>query len=369
MPLAPLRLGGTIGIVGGGQLGRMLATAAARLGLKTVILDPQADCPASFVAARTIVASYDDRAALAELAKASGVVTYEFENVPYEPLAALAEHVPVHPTVEALAVAQDRVTEKAFLNGIGIATAPWRAVDDEPELAHALLDLGGDCIVKTRRMGYDGKGQASLRDGAPIDGVLDSLGRVPAILEKRVAFEREISVVAARAADGTVRAFDPAENVHRNGILRTSTVPARASEAAQAQAREIAGRILEKLGYIGVIGVEFFLLEGDRLLVNEIAPRVHNSGHWTEAACAASQFEQHVRAVAGWTLAAPARHSDCVMDNLIGEDIDAVPAILAEPAAVLTLYGKAETRAGRKMGHVTRLSPRADTLGDHAAAR
>lgn len=354
---SPLPFGAAIGIVGGGQLGRMLASAAARLGFRTLVLDPDPYCPAAQTANGVVVGAYDDRAALAELARKTSVITYEFENVPVGPISALAGLIAVRPCVEALEVAQDRVTEKAFLNGIGIATAPWRAVDDEAELAHALLDLGGDCILKTRRLGYDGKGQATLKAGAPLDGVFASLGGVPCVLERRIAFEREVSVVAARALDGRVEAFDVAENVHSAGILRRSSVPARIDEAVAAQARETAGRILERLGYVGVIGVEFFVGAGG-LLVNEIAPRVHNSGHWTDSACAVSQFEQHIRAVAGLPLGDPARHSDTVMENLIGDDIERVPAILAEPQAVLTLYGKAEARPGRKMGHVTRLAPR-----------
>ncbi|WP_245195764.1 5-(carboxyamino)imidazole ribonucleotide synthase [Aureimonas populi] len=334
----------------------MLAGAAARLGLKTAVLDPDPACPAAQLANRIIAAAYDDASALEALCGACEVVTYEFENVPVEAMRAVGAQRPVYPPVEALEVAQDRVTEKAFLNGIGIATAAWRAVDEPAELAHALLDLSGDCILKTRRLGYDGKGQAALKAGAPIEGVFESLGAVPAILEKRVAFEREVSVIAARALDGTVEAYDLAENEHRVGILRRSTVPARAGADIAAQAGEIAGRILARLNYVGVIGVEFFLTREGALLVNEIAPRVHNSGHWTEAACAVSQFEQHIRAVAGWPLGRTTRHSDCVMENLIGEEVLKAFAILSEPDAVLTLYGKGEARQGRKMGHVTRLT-------------
>ncbi len=355
--MSPLPPGAAIGIVGGGQLGRMLASAAARLGFRTLVLDPDQDCPAAQTANGIVVGAYDDRTALAELARQVSVVTYEFENVPVAPISALARLVPVRPCVEALEVAQDRVTEKAFLNGIGIETAPWRAVDDEAELAHALLDLGGDCILKTRRLGYDGKGQATIRAGAPIDGIFAGLGGVPCVLEKRIAFEREVSVVAARALDGRIEAFDVAENVHSVGILRRSSVPARIEDGLADRARAVAARILDQLGYVGVVGVEFFV-GANGLLVNEIAPRVHNSGHWTDAACAVSQFEQHIRAVAGLPLGDPARHSDAVMENLIGEDVARVPAILQEPQAVLTLYGKAEARPGRKMGHVTRLAPR-----------
>lgn len=352
----PLPPGSTVGIIGGGQLGRMLASAAARLGLRTAVVDPDPDCPAAQVANVMVRGAYDDPAALAELARISDVITYEFENVPVAPLRRLAAIRAVHPPVEALEVSQDRVTEKAFLNGVGIATAPWRAVDDAEELEHALVELGGDCILKTRRFGYDGKGQAVLtQDAAPGDAFGD-LGGVPAILEKKVPFEREISVIAARGADGTLRAYDPAENVHRTGILRTSTLPARITPQQAEEAMRIAGLILDRLSYVGVIGVEFFVAADGALLVNEIAPRVHNSGHWTEAACLISQFEQHIRAVCGMPLGDPARHADCIMENLIGDDIGKAPALLAEPSLLLTLYGKAEARPGRKMGHFTRVN-------------
>ncbi|WP_279480959.1 5-(carboxyamino)imidazole ribonucleotide synthase [Aureimonas sp. SK2] len=355
---APLPFGSTIGIIGGGQLGRMMASSAARLGFRTLILDPDADCPAAQVANGLVRGAYDDLAALRQLADATDVMTYEFENVPVEPLRALGVPRPIHPPIEALEVAQDRVVEKAFLNGIGIATAPWRAVDDPQELEHALLDLRGDCILKTRRLGYDGKGQATIAAGGPHDDVFESLGGVPAILEKKVPFEREISVIAARGADGSFVAFDPAENVHRMGILSRSTVPAAIGEAVAEKAVETARTILDRLSYVGVIGVEFFVGGDGALLVNEIAPRVHNSGHWTEAACTISQFEQHIRAVAGLPLGSAERHSDCVMENLIGADVERAGALLAEPNVLLTLYGKREARAGRKMGHATRLTAR-----------
>ncbi|MCG6138943.1 MAG: ATP-grasp domain-containing protein, partial [Nostoc sp. LLA-1] len=232
----------------------------------------------------------------------------------------------------------------------GIATAPWRAIDDAEELEHALVELGGDCILKTRRLGYDGKGQAVLKADAPAADAFADLGGVPAILEKKIPFEREISVIAARGIDGAVRAYDPAENVHRTGILRTSTVPARVSPAQSAEAMRMAGSILERLSYVGVIGVEFFVAADGALLVNEIAPRVHNSGHWTEAACLISQFEQHIRAVCGMPLGDPTRHGDCVMHNLIGDEVAEAARLIAEPALLLTLYGKAEARPGRKMG-------------------
>ncbi|RTL99121.1 MAG: 5-(carboxyamino)imidazole ribonucleotide synthase [Hyphomicrobiales bacterium] len=354
MSLAP---GSTIGIIGGGQLGRMLAMAAARLGYRITVLEPQADCPAAQVANRQIVAAYDDPAALAELAAASAVVTYEFENVPVAAAETLSAKVPVHPPARALEVAQDRVTEKSFLNGIGIPTAAFRPVDNDDQLTEALKTFNGSGVLKTRRMGYDGKGQRVFRnmETGGFAGTCEAMGNVPLILESLVAFEREISVIAARGLDGTIAAFDPAENVHSEGILRTSTLPAAIGPETAAAAKGAAAKILSALDYVGVIGVEFFVLADGSLLANELAPRVHNSGHWTEAACIISQFEQHIRAVAGLPLGSPARHSDCVMENLIGDDMLKVPALLNEPDLMLHLYGKAESRPGRKMGHFTRI--------------
>jgi 5-(carboxyamino)imidazole ribonucleotide synthase len=349
--------GSTIGILGGGQLGRMLAMAAARLGYCTVILEPQPNCPAAQVANQQIVAAYDDPAGLAELARVSDVVTYEFENVPVTAAARLAGAVSVFPPAAALEAAQDRFVEKSFLNRIGVETAGYRAVDSDADLSTSLADFDGSGILKTRRLGYDGKGQRVFRNfSGDVAGAFASMGGVPLILESFVPFEREISVIAARGADGAMAAYDPAENVHRDGILHTSSVPAAISPATAGAVREAAFSILRALDYVGVIGVEFFVLADGRLLANEIAPRVHNSGHWTEAACAVSQFEQHIRAVAGLPLGDAQRHLDCVMENLIGDDVLRAPALLAEPELVLHLYGKAEARPGRKMGHFTRLA-------------
>ncbi|RWM11834.1 MAG: 5-(carboxyamino)imidazole ribonucleotide synthase [Mesorhizobium sp.] len=355
MSLAP---GSTIGIIGGGQLGRMLAMAAARLGYRIVILEPQPDCPAAQVANRQIVAAYGDPKALSELAAASAVVTYEFENVPVAAARMLSATVPVYPPARALEVAQDRLTEKSFLNDIGIPTAEFRPVDNDDQLTEALRMFNGSGVLKTRRMGYDGKGQRVFRnmETGGFAGTCEAMGNVPLILESLVAFEREISVIAARGLDGTIAAFDPAENVHREGILRSSTLPAAIRPETAAAAKDAAAKILSALDYVGVIGVEFFVLADGSLLANELAPRVHNSGHWTEAACVISQFEQHIRAVAGLPLGSPARHSDCVMENLIGDDMLKVPALLAERDLILHLYGKAESRPGRKMGHFTRVT-------------
>jgi 5-(carboxyamino)imidazole ribonucleotide synthase len=359
--MTALPAGSTIGIVGGGQLGRMLAIAAARLGYRTVILEPQAGCPAAQLANSQIVAAYDDAAALDELAAAAAVVTYEFENVPVAAAERLARSVPVYPPPRALQVSQDRLVEKRFIKETGISTAEFLAVDNDADLAAALARLDGTGVLKTRRLGYDGKGQRLFRDASAADaaGVFSAMGGVPLILESFVPFVREISVIATRDRNGRLAAYDPAENVHRDGILRSSTVPASISEATTDKAPEAAFALLEALDYVGVIGVEFFVLADGALVANEIAPRVHNSGHWTEAACAVSQFEQHIRAIAGLPLGDPARHSDCVMENLIGDEVLRAPELLAEPNLVLHLYGKTDIRPGRKMGHFTRLEPRA----------
>jgi 5-(carboxyamino)imidazole ribonucleotide synthase len=264
----------------------------------------------------------------------------------------------VFPPARALEVAQDRVAEKNFLNGIGIPTARFCPLDNDEQLAAALRTFRGNGVLKTRRLGYDGKGQRVFRnmEAGGFSGTCAAMGNVPLILESLVSFEREISIIAARGRDGAFAAYDPAENVHRNGILHTSTLPATIAPQTAAAARDAARKILEALDYVGVIGVEFFVLTGGALLANEIAPRVHNSGHWTEAACLVSQFEQHIRAVSGLPLGSTARHADCVMENLIGDDVMRTPTLLAEPDVMLHLYGKAEAHPGRKMGHFTRLT-------------
>jgi 5-(carboxyamino)imidazole ribonucleotide synthase len=355
-PLAP---GATIGIIGGGQLGRMLAIAAARLGYRTAVLEPQAGCPAAQLANRQIAAAYDDPAALDEMARMADVVTYEFENVPVEAANRLAASVPVFPPPRALEVSQDRVVEKTFLNAHGISTAGFYPVDNDGDIAAALGKLGGRSVLKTRRLGYDGKGQRTIGVGEAGDceGFYAEMGDVPLIIEELVAFEHEISVIAARGRDGSLVAYEPSRNVHREGILHSSTVPAGIPEKIADEARRASFALLEALDYVGVAGVEFFVAADGRVLANEFAPRVHNSGHWTEAACAVSQFEQHIRAIAGLPLGEPGRHSDCVMENLIGRDVERVGALLVDPNLVLHLYGKTETRPGRKMGHFTRVTP------------
>jgi 5-(carboxyamino)imidazole ribonucleotide synthase len=348
----------TIGILGGGQLGRMLAMAASRLNFQTIILEPQPDCPAAQLANDQIIGAYDDRTALARLADSCDVVTYEFENVPVEAARFLENRVPVFPQPQALEVAQDRLVEKRYLNACDIPTAEFRAVDSQEDLERALAEFGGNGVLKTRRLGYDGKGQMVFRSGEPADNAFARLGGVPLILESFIPFTREISVIAARGRDGRIECYDPAENVHRNGILHTSTLPAGISGTVVEQARDAALRLLTALDYVGVLGIEFFVTENDGLVANEIAPRVHNSGHWTEAACVISQFEQHIRAVGGLPLGDPYRHSDCVMQNLIGDDINDLGNWALEKDVLIHLYGKTEPRPGRKMGHITRLTGR-----------
>ena len=356
----PLRPGQTIGILGGGQLGRMLSMAAARLGFDTVVFDPDAAAPAAQTAGGHITAPYDDEAALIAFAESLDVVTYEFENVPAEALDLIEARVPIRPNRQALAVSQDRLIEKQFLTEIGLKTAAFAHVEDEATLAQALGTVGMPAILKTRRLGYDGKGQARITDRHEAPAALVAMNGAEAILEGFVDFDREISVIAARGHDDQIACFEPGENVHKDGILHTTRVPAAIDEATRERAFGIAGTILAALDYVGVIGVEFFV-RGDDLIVNEIAPRVHNSGHWTEAGAVIDQFEQHIRAVADWPLVDPIRHSDVEMINLIGDDVDQVPEIAAETGARLHLYGKAETRPGRKMGHVTRvLGPATD---------
>jgi len=355
----PLPPGSTIGILGGGQLGRMLAMAAARLGFRTHVYCPDAERPAADVAAAATVADYDDEAALAAFAAAVDVVTYEFENIPEPTVAFLEPLVPVRPSAAALAVAQDRLSEKAFLRDIGIGTAPFHSVDDVAGLDEAVAAIGLPAVLKTRRLGYDGKGQAFLGDRSDTANAWAAVGRRPAILEGFVHFACEVSVIVARSVDGDVACYDPVHNVHRNHVLARSIVPAGIPDAAAAAAQQIAQRIVEKLDYVGVMAVEMFFddADGGRLSVNELAPRVHNSGHWTLEACLVSQFEQHVRAVCGWPLGEPRRHADAVMENLLGDAAADWPALSREDGAAIHLYGKTQVAPGRKMGHVTRLYP------------
>jgi len=348
--------GGTIGILGGGQLGRMLALAAAPLGYRVHVFCPDDDIPASLVAARTTRASYEDPAALDAFATTVDVVTYEFENVPAGAVERLARQVAVYPDARALATCQDRLVEKEFLTGIGVPVAPFRRVDQAEDVAAALLALGTPAVLKTRRFGYDGKGQALLRSPADAGKAWSGLDAA-AILEAWVSFEREISVVVARGRDGAVVPYVPVENRHADHILATTIAPAPIAPGLAAQAIGLAGRIGEALAYVGVLGVEMFVGRDGALLVNELAPRVHNSGHWTMDACVCGQFEQHIRAVAGLPLGSAERRGDAVMRNLIGKAVEDWPRYAADPLAKLHLYGKREIRAGRKMGHVTWVHP------------
>jgi 5-(carboxyamino)imidazole ribonucleotide synthase len=354
--LAP---GSTIGILGGGQLGRMLALAAAQLGLKCHIYS---DVPggACDVAAASTIGPFDDTARVRAFAEGVDVVTYEFENVPLAAAAAAQAVAPVRPGPKALAVAQDRLEEKTFIGGLGIPVAPFAAVDGEASFEAAIATIGEAGILKTRRLGYDGKGQVRLRSAAELAPAFESLARAPSVLEGLVPFAYEVSVLVVRALSGEARFYDIPLNTHKNGILDTSTVPSPLPPAHAARAREIAGAIAAALDYVGVLGVEMFYVPdaAEPLVVNEIAPRVHNSGHWTMDACLVSQFENHIRAVAGWPLGPTDRHSDVTMTNLIGADVDQWPALAAEPGTALHLYGKPEARPGRKMGHVNRLKPR-----------
>ncbi len=353
---SPVPPGGTIGILGGGQLGRMLALAAPRLGLKTHIYSDAPDAPAFDVAAAHMLASYTDKAALASFARDVDVITFEFENIPSETLAVLAREKTVWPDARALSATQDRLAEKDFVSALGIATTRYARADNRDQTGTALRDIGIPAIIKTRRLGYDGKGQSRISKPGDLDDALNAIRHAPAILEKLVDFAFECSVIAARGADGSFAAYDPPENIHRDHILRCSEVPARLTRAQCDEAGTIARKIADALGYVGVLAVEFFVTKDGALLVNEIAPRVHNSGHWTLEACVVSQFEQHIRAVAGWPLGDPSRHSDAVMINLIGAEAEDWKSLAAASGA-LHLYGKKDIRQGRKMGHVTRLKP------------
>jgi len=352
---AALKPGATVGILGGGQLGRMLALAAARLGFKCHVFAPSPDSPAFDVVHRVTCADYNETQALDRFAADVDAITYEFENVPAQTATFLAARVPVLPDPKILATTQDRLSEKTFVGALGIRTAPFVAVDGPNELPAALERIGWPAVLKTRRYGYDGKGQATIRDGADPQAAWRAVGGQASILEAFVPFEREVSVVAARGADGAVECFDVTENEHRDHILKTAKVPAALPAAAVDEARSIAATIAQAFGYVGVLAVEMFVARNGALLVNEIAPRVHNSGHWTLDGASVSQFEQHVRAVAGWPLAKPVRIGRVEMTNLLGDEVREYRRWLQVPGAAVHLYGKTAVRPGRKMGHVTRV--------------
>jgi len=347
--------GSTIGIVGGGQLGRMLSVAAAQLGYKCHIFDPHENPCAADVAAAFTRAEYGDRAALEAFGAKVDVVTYEFENLPVDPLRVLGEKL--RPGTRSLAVAQDRAVEKQFIEECGAVVAPWRAVDSLEGVESAVQELGTPLVLKTRRYGYDGKGQAWIRSPSEAEDAWEAIAREPAVAEAGVTFAAEFSVIVARWADGRTTFWDSPDNAHREGILRTSTVPGGSVIAPQVEeARGAAGRIAEALGHIGVLTVEFFA-SNEGPLVNEIAPRVHNSGHWTIEGAFTSQFEQHIRAICG--LPPGSTELACAtarMDNLIGAEVLDWEKLLGDPHAHVHIYGKGEARPRRKMGHVTRIS-------------
>lgn len=355
MPDAPLAPGGVLGILGGGQLGRMTALAAARLGYRCHIFTPEGGGPAAQVASAETNAPYDDLDALDAFASAIDVATYEFENIPIAAIHQLLRRVPVRPGPRALAAAQDRVIEKAFLDSIGVPTAPHAEIRSVADLRRAAAKIGLPAVLKTARLGYDGKGQVLIEAGGDLGAAYREMGAERGILEAWIDFEMEISVIAARAGDGALATYDAAQNRHRNHILAESRVPARISPHIAAAARDLAERIAVALDLVGLVAVEMFVTRDGQLIVNEIAPRPHNSGHWTMDASATCQFEQFTRAICGLPLGPTTRHADVVMTNLIGAEVDSWPDILKEPRARLHLYGKHEARAGRKMGHVNRL--------------
>ena len=352
MTIAP---GSTIGIVGGGQLGRMLAMAAAQLGYKCHVYAPDEAPPAAEVAARFTRGAWDDEAGLAAFGREVDVATYEFENIAAAPLAALARETPLHPPAAALAVAQDRLSEKSFITQLGGSPAPFRSVDDRSGLDQALAALGVPAVLKTRRFGYDGKGQARIMRPSEAGEAWDAVRGAPSILEAYIDFDSEFSILLCRGADGGLVTWPAPRNEHEGGVLRRSRAPAEGLDAQVAEAEALARRVAEALDYVGVLALEFFATpEGP--LFNEMAPRVHNSGHWTIEGAVTSQFENHVRAICGLPLGATELTGARVeMENLIGEEADGWRDILADPAAHLHLYGKGDPRPGRKMGHVTRV--------------
>jgi 5-(carboxyamino)imidazole ribonucleotide synthase len=353
-----LKPGDTIGILGGGQLGRMLAMAAARLGLRCQVFAPDPDSPAFEVVMNATCAEYADVEALELFASDVDVITYEFENIPSAAAMILGARRPVLPDRKILETTQDRLAEKDFITRLGIGTANYADVTSAASLRDAIARIGLPAVIKTRRFGYDGKGQAMIRAGDDPDLIWSDLGTKSAILEAFVPFEREISVIAARSADGQVECFDVTENEHRDHILKVSRAPAAIPDSLAAEARAIAEKIAAALDYVGVLAVEMFVLaagDGPKVLVNEIAPRVHNSGHWTLDGASISQFEQHIRAIAGWPLGKPVRHGPVTMTNLIGDEINTYETWLSVPGATVHLYGKGTPRSGRKMGHVTQV--------------
>jgi 5-(carboxyamino)imidazole ribonucleotide synthase len=356
--------GATLGVLGGGQLGRMFTMRAREMGYRVFVLEPDVDSPAGAVADRHLHAAYDDPAALEVLAGECGAVTIEFENVPAGAMQRLARRVPVRPSAEPVAVAQDRIREKTFLRDHGFATAPFAAISRTDELEPAFAEVRSPALLKTSRLGYDGKGQAAIGSLEELRAAFAAFGGVPCVLEQRLELEAELSIVLVRAVDGTVVPFPVGENTHRDGILDTTVVPARIGQTLATEAARVAGEVATKLGYVGVLGVELFVACRGRLFVNEIAPRPHNTGHYTLDACVTDQFEQQVRALCDLPLGTPALHSPVAMINLLGDAWAKGPLrwdrALALPGVKLHLYGKAEPRPGRKMGHLNCLAATAD---------
>ncbi len=351
---SPLPSGSIIGILGTGQLGRMLSLASAQLGFKTHIYGPEENTPASEVSWQTTTADYRDESSLARFAESVDVVTYEFENVPQETANFLSQFVPVRPPVRALEVAQDRLTEKNFLKECGLSVADFQDIQTFKDLEEGHARFDGTGIIKTRRFGYDGKGQWRMTPDTDLHTLFTELDNRPAICEAFIPFDGEVSVVAARGLSGQSVTFDVADNIHENHILRHSFAPSGLADNLKQQAADMACRLLSELDYIGVLTLEIFVCQ-DKLLINEIAPRVHNSGHWTIDACATDQFEQHMRAVAGWPLGSTQRYYDAVMTNLLGEEINHIDELSKDEMTKIHFYGKHEAKPGRKMGHVSRL--------------
>ena len=355
-PLAP---GATIGILGNGQLGRMAALAAASLGYRCHVYGPEADAPAAQVSAAATVAPYDDEAALTRFAEAVDVVTFEFENIPLSTVEVLEKLVPLRPGTKVLSICQHRLREKEFCNSVSVPTADYRAAEDVDSLRQAVEEIGRPCILKSAELGYDGKGQVRINPGSDLEEAwsamrghaAEAIGIVEAIVEFRI----EISVIVARGSDGTMRTYVPVENRHKNHILDETIVPANLPAEVADRAEAIARHLAQEIGLVGLLAVEMFVTHDNKVLVNEMAPRPHNSGHWSIDACATSQFEQFIRAVAGLPLGSTERLCDAVMKNLLGDEIDDWRKILGDPGNKLHLYGKAAARPGRKMGHVTRL--------------
>ena len=350
-----LPVGSTIGILGGGQLGRMLSIAASRLGLKCHIFEPSKTPPAAETSAKLTTACYEDIEALVEFAKSVDVVTFEFENVPVKALDVIESIVKISPNRHALRISQDRLFEKEFLNSLNLKTAPYFKVEDSLDIINALKTLQLPAILKTRKFGYDGKGQIKIESKEKASEVIKKFSKSEYILEGLVNFSKEISVIAARNSDGQIACFDPGENTHTNGILDTTIVPSRLPRSIITDAILLTSKILEELNYIGVLGVELFVLDNE-LIVNEIAPRVHNSGHWTQNACVIDQFEQHIRAISGWPLGDGRRYTNVTMKNILGNDILEISNFTNDPKAAIHLYGKEEIKLNRKMGHINYLS-------------